>query len=575
MWDCCRQATAPAPVHQRLFPMYVVKVTDFLSMQAVPEPHDILKARGLLHEWVPGMFSIFVSHQWLGSSHPDPEGAQAAILRQALQRMIQGKLHVEEDLVSYPQTRRLSSKERQQIASGYLFFDWFAIPQITARLPGVNEDLTRTQAAKAVQSIPGYVEVADLFLALVPEIVHTETGVRCNYASWLSRGWCRAEGWCHLLSNKLDTSVIVVYSGQESEFMFSLNWQRHKILEGNFTVEDDRAVVGKLGEVALDSKIEHLRRTGDVTLYRYYIAFRPILLGQEKPDMDLDEFIKYFHFESIGAAINDGPMNGLVCAVFAGNVPMVRLLAEHQANVNHRLCGLGSLGYFDSQTVLMAAAKSEQMPEMLSTLIELNADVTATTRVGINCAYLARSPGHVRVLCEAKADLHSTMVPTGLTPIAGPVVWASPDTVAAMLAAKCDPNPAVGGVGYGPLQALALLARSRQDNVTVARMLLDSRADLDSRAAPKSVWILLCGAARAHAALWGMENSSSLKKCLVSMPGLSPLGAAAFAGDEALCRLFLDRGAALEPNYHGSFPEDLAKLNGHNHLLPLLSRFSV
>ena len=39
--------------------------------------------------------------------------------------------------------------------------------------------------------------------------------------------------------------------------------------------------------------------------------------------------------------------------------------------------------------------------------------------------------------------------------------------------------------------------------VTVARMLLDSRADLDSRAAPKSVWILLCGAARAHAALWG------------------------------------------------------------------------
>ena len=43
--------------------------------------------------------------------------------------------------------------------------------------------------------------------------------------------------------------------------MFSLNWQRHKILEGNFTVEDDRAVVGKLGEVALDSKIEHLRRS--------------------------------------------------------------------------------------------------------------------------------------------------------------------------------------------------------------------------------------------------------------------------------------------------------------------------
>lgn len=37
--------------------------------------------------------------------------------------------------------------------------DWFAIPQITARVGGVNEDLQRSDAAKAVQSIPGYVEV--------------------------------------------------------------------------------------------------------------------------------------------------------------------------------------------------------------------------------------------------------------------------------------------------------------------------------------------------------------------------------------------------------------------------------
>ena len=36
--------------------------------------------------------------------------------------------------------------------------DWFAIPQITARVAGVNEDLQKSQAALAVQSIPGYVE---------------------------------------------------------------------------------------------------------------------------------------------------------------------------------------------------------------------------------------------------------------------------------------------------------------------------------------------------------------------------------------------------------------------------------
>ena len=39
--------------------------------------------------------------------------------------------------------------------------DWFAIPQITSRAPGVNEDLLKTEAAKAVQSIPAYVEARE------------------------------------------------------------------------------------------------------------------------------------------------------------------------------------------------------------------------------------------------------------------------------------------------------------------------------------------------------------------------------------------------------------------------------
>ena len=49
----------------------------------------------------------------------------------------------------------------RQLAEGYVFFDWFAIPQITARAKGLNEDLTRSDAAKAVQSIPFYVEVPE------------------------------------------------------------------------------------------------------------------------------------------------------------------------------------------------------------------------------------------------------------------------------------------------------------------------------------------------------------------------------------------------------------------------------
>lgn len=162
------QCSSSGCVHPYLFPMYVVKVQDFLQMVGPPEPHHILQEKGLLHEWQPGMFVIFVSHQWLGFKHPDPTGAQLAVLRCALQGLMDGTLKVEADVTSRDSGKRLSSQVLQEVAKGYLFLDWFAIPQITTRMFGVNEisdlEATRSDAALAVQSIPAYVEGCDLLL---------------------------------------------------------------------------------------------------------------------------------------------------------------------------------------------------------------------------------------------------------------------------------------------------------------------------------------------------------------------------------------------------------------------------
>eukprot|EP00435_Cladocopium_sp_Y103_P002024 s1300_g1.t1 len=154
------------PVHVCRFPMYVMKVSDFLEMEGPPEPHDILVEKNVLHIREPGMFVLFVSHQWLGSEHPDPTGQQLSVLRCALRRMLSGRLSVEEDLTSmtpdarlaHGSIKKISPEQVQQIGNGYLFLDWFAIPQITARKHGVNEEETRSDAARAVQSIPAYVE---------------------------------------------------------------------------------------------------------------------------------------------------------------------------------------------------------------------------------------------------------------------------------------------------------------------------------------------------------------------------------------------------------------------------------
>ena len=102
---------------------------------------------------------------------------------------------------------------------------------------------------------------------------------------------CRAELWCRLLSNKVDTSVILIYSPTEAEFMFPLDWQHNSIAEGNFTVEDDRAEVVRLGEMAVESKIQNLQEKGPLSHYRFYAALRPQLLNQARKDREVDAVV--------------------------------------------------------------------------------------------------------------------------------------------------------------------------------------------------------------------------------------------------------------------------------------------
>ena len=116
------------------------------------------------------------------------------MLRSVLRGFVDGSLQVEPHVASMVYSGFVPtwpSSMSSYIAHGFLFFDWFAIPQITARQEGVNEQETKSEAAKAVQSIPAYVEACSLFLVLAPELLHIETKKLCNYSTWLSRGWCR------------------------------------------------------------------------------------------------------------------------------------------------------------------------------------------------------------------------------------------------------------------------------------------------------------------------------------------------------------------------------------------------
>ena len=100
------------------------QVSDFMQMRGPPEPHGKLQEKGVLHQFQPGMFVIFVSHQWLSSAHPDPQGEQMKVLRETLGGVIDGTLEITEDSASRHDEKRLSPGTRQQIAGGFLFLDW-------------------------------------------------------------------------------------------------------------------------------------------------------------------------------------------------------------------------------------------------------------------------------------------------------------------------------------------------------------------------------------------------------------------------------------------------------------------
>lgn len=560
-------------VHDMYFPMNVVKVSDVLKMDNIPLPHVELEKLGLLRKWCPGMFTVFVSHQWLGAVHPDPDGRQFAILRETLQGIVNGSLEVEADPITVlnASLEKVDAETREAVRNGYVFLDWFAIPHISARM---REDQTQSEGLLAVRSIPAYVEVADLFVALVPNLMR-ENGSICSYSSWLSRGWCVAELWCRLLSCKQNTSVIVVHCPSEVKFIHPFDWQANRIREGDFTVEEDRAEVSQLGAVALARKMTFLASRSMWDVYRFFVAQSPMMLGQASKARSMETFLSDFRFDDLEHARVKRGMNGVMCAAFSEDIGMLRQLVATPADANFKVEGLLELGFFDGQPALGLITRSCSV-EVVSTFLELGADVHAQDRNGLSPICMVRSPEHLRVLSEFGADLHSPVFPLGLSPMTLAMSHACPRTIEAMLSLKCDPNPETHGLGYGPLHAITAFSRENKHAEDIARLLLAHGANLNFKAHPDGFFKAITYGARAYYAVFRFECSSLMSvKVLASLPGLTPVAFAALLGSTALVQIFIDAGAEMVANHRGDFPDDLARANFHHDLATELSFFSI
>ena len=353
-------------------------------------------------------------------------------------------------------------------------------------------------------------------------------------------------------------------------------WQEKTVDSGDFTVESDRQVVMKLGEMAVEHKLQNLLLQGDLSLYRFFLAHRPMMLGQAALTWELEGFLEHFQFKDLTSAVQDeSSMSALLCATFAGDVNMVRLLVAQQADLTYRLRGLEHLGFADGLTLLIAALKSRQDGQMIQALLDLGADVHVVTRTCACAAASVKSAEHVALLLAASADFHSPVGVVGLTPLAAASGMSNVGTVKAMLELRCSVNPELKGLGVTPLLSAVTLNRGCKDSAEIVGLLLAARAEPNTVSVQSAFWGNLTWMARLKVSLLGREFCRPKTREFASLPGQTALLKASMCGSEESCELLLRHGAEVLPNDFGETPQSLAVAQGHYNVLHLFETVSV
>jgi len=532
------------------FPMHVISVKDLLELKELVSHVELVKA-GKLRTWEPGMMAIFVSHQWLGKGHPDPDMKQFRVLQSCLRNIISGKCLVDTHWLSaihFKQDEKLSQDVCESFENAYVWYDFFGVPQLNKSYdPEAGEQLMN-----AVNSIPDYINMCEYFFVLCPDLDHW-TGSRCDFVSWLSRGWCRMEEisrrLCHF--NKM----VVVIQGEMQAFLYDSNdylslpidnaaftcCEMDHTLNGSTIACDKEKIAQCLGSLLtrLQDQMASSASEGglDLLYLRLLKAITPTMLKglpspikKSKSDLRLsqgilkgytsyDAFLADFMFSDDSVGPTQGGMVGK-CSCKTSPIPQVsdggpawgplwfavlhkdfsiaEKLIRRGAAVNQQseadipgvLVGKGS-------TVLHAASHLSPDGEAVRFLLGQRADVTIANGLGATPISSAAWAGHaenVKALLEVDGTLEM-----GNAFRASPLMCATDfpgrfETIKALVEAKADVNT-VQDLGANPLMATAQAC-----DVKAMRYLLDNRADINHRHTPKTMFasVMFAGAKFGH-----------------------------------------------------------------------------
>ena len=241
-----------------------------------------MKANKLLVEFDESLGNaVFVSHEWVGHHHPDPECKQLRVLQDALKHMLSDLQQIQLDAYTenyFPSAQPLPAPDLR-VAPLYIWYDYFSCPQLEFQSLGTGPDSPRPNLTRAVDSIPAYIARCKFFFALCPVVETSSLGKVFTTFSWNARAWCRTERVLRELAPN-DPWIIMIKSSTELELTssFAPFFVVQPAGEGHFTDEKDRRKLAPVFQHALLCKMKLLLKRLDVVGYRFLLNKQNVYL---------------------------------------------------------------------------------------------------------------------------------------------------------------------------------------------------------------------------------------------------------------------------------------------------------
>lgn len=474
-----------------LFPMYVVAVPDFMAMVSA-QPHEWLKAAGVVRQWEDTRrvrVAAFVSHQWCGRGHPDPEFAQLRVLQGAIAGAASGTLKVEKDLPSLLLNRskgEMLPNGVSGVMSWSLWYDYFSVPQMEGASLDAGPGDMCSDISRAIASLHRYVEACAVFLVLAPTLQH-EAGNLVDYQTWKTRGWCRFERLARAMRHE---GVIVVRRADAVTCMGLQDYIFEPVGTGAFAREADKSRLSGIVRELIADRLGALASKGREAERLYLSALVVNLVAGLPPETHAcaSQSLDSSFSERLGRAATR-PVHGttpLLLASRAGDVQAMRALIRARA----------SLDCVERRQVLSMSVVRGHMPlhvasslGAVSLLLRARADACARARLGSTPLHTAGKTGRVAVLealLEHRAALEAPNA-FGQSPLDVCVCWGRLAGVEALLATRASVESTAEGIG--PLHQAALFGSGPE----IVRSLLSASASLESCYSPRcgsTVWVL-------------------------------------------------------------------------------------